>query len=153
MTRHSYVLLAAVGSLALLMGAYGFQYLGDMAPCKLCYWQRYPHMAAVVIGVFALMIPGRVLPFLGALAAFSSAAIGAYHTGIEREFWQGPTTCTSAPVGGLSTTDLFDQIMAAPLVRCDEVAWEMLGLSMASWNAIASLVLVMLWLAAMRQRS
>lgn len=153
MTRHSYVLLAAVGSLGLLVGAYGFQYLGELAPCKLCYWQRYPHMAAVVIGVFALMIPGRLLPFLGALAAFSSAAVGGYHTGVERELWQGPTTCTSTPVGGLSTNDLFDQIMAAPLVRCDEVAWEMLGLSMASWNAIASLALVLLWLAALRQRS
>jgi len=153
MTRHSYILFAAAGSLALLMGAYGFQYLGEMAPCKLCYWQRYPHMAAIGIGVFALMVPGRVLPFLGATAALSSAAIGVYHTGVERAWWQGPTTCSSGPVGGLSTNDLFDQIMAAPLVRCDEIAWEMLGLSMASWNAIASLGLVLLWLAAMRQRS
>ncbi len=69
------------------MGAYGFQYLGEMAPCKLCYWQRYPHMAAVVIGLFALMVPGRALPRLGALAAFTSAAIGFITPAWKKRWW------------------------------------------------------------------
>jgi disulfide bond formation protein DsbB len=38
--------------------------------------------------------------------------------------------------------------MSAPLVRCDEVVWDLLGLSMASWNAIISLALAALWLSA-----
>lgn len=153
MTRHTMIILAALGSLGVLMGAYGFQYLGEMAPCKLCYWQRYPHMGAVVIGLFALMVPGRALPRLGALAAFTSAAIGFYHTGVEKTWWDGPSTCTSGPVGGLSSAELLDQIMAAPLVRCDEVPWQMFGLSMASWNVVVSLALALLWLMAARRRS
>ncbi|MEW2913637.1 disulfide bond formation protein B [Leisingera sp. JC11] len=142
------IALAAAGSAALLLGALGFQYIGEMAPCKLCYWQRYPHAAAAGIGVLALVIPGAVLPYLGALAALATAGVGAYHTGIERGWWEGPSTCTSGPIGGLSPDQLMEQIMAAPLVRCDEVPWEMLSLSMASWNAIASFGLALLWIAA-----
>ncbi|MDC0656634.1 disulfide bond formation protein B [Leisingera sp. SS27] len=142
------IVLAAGGSAALLLGALGFQYIGEMAPCKLCYWQRYPHAAAAGIGVLALIIPGAVLPYLGALAALATSGVGAYHTGVERGWWEGPSTCTSGPIGGLSPDQLMDQIMAAPLVRCDEVPWEMLSLSMASWNAIASFGLALLWISA-----
>ena len=151
MTRDRYILLATGGSLALMLGALGFQYLGGLPPCKLCYWQRYPHVAAIAIGLVALALPGRVLPALGALAALATAAVGGYHTGVERGWWEGPDTCTSGDIGGLSTDALLDQIMNAPLVRCDEIAWEFLTLSMASWNMIASLVLAGLWIAAYRK--
>ncbi|MGR3759486.1 disulfide bond formation protein B [Roseobacteraceae bacterium NS-SX3] len=146
--RQLLVLAAAGGSAALLLAAFGFQYLGDMAPCKLCIWQRYPHGAAVGIGALALVVSGPALPWLGALAALATAGVGGYHTGVERGWWEGPSTCTSGPIGGLSPDQLMEQIMAAPLVRCDEVPWELFGLSMASWNAIASLVLAGLWIAA-----
>jgi len=151
MTRNLLILLAAGGSAALLLGALGFQYLGGLPPCDLCIWQRWPHLAAVAIGAAALALPGRGLPHLGALAALTTSGIGLYHTGVERGWWEGPTTCTSGPVGGLSAEQLLDQIMAAPLVRCDDVAWELLGLSMASWNALAALCLALLWLAAARR--
>jgi disulfide bond formation protein DsbB len=153
MTKRSFlIMIAAGGSLALLLGAFGFQYLGDMAPCKLCLWQRWPHAAAVLTGLLAFWIPGRALPLLGALAASTTAAIGAYHTGVERGWWEGPNSCTSGAIGGLSADDLMAQIMAAPLVRCDEVPWEMFTLSMASWNAIASAGFTLVWLMAARQR-
>lgn len=142
------IILASAGSAALLLGAFGFQYIGEMAPCKLCIWQRYPHGAAVVIGAVALAFPLLILPYLGALAALATAGVGAYHTGVERGWWEGPSTCTSAPIGNLSADELMQQIMSAPLVRCDDVPWEMLGLSMASWNAVASFVLALLWIAA-----
>lgn len=151
MTRRTFVLAAAVGSFALLMSAFSFQYIGGMAPCKLCLWQRWPHVAAILIGIVALSVQGRLLPAMGALAALSTAAIGAYHSGVERGWWEGPTTCTSGPTTGLTPQQLLDQIMAAPLVRCDEVPWELFGLSMASWNMIASLFLGLLWLAAIRE--
>lgn len=151
MTRTSLILLAAGGSLALLLGAFGFQHLGGLPPCEMCLWQRWPHAAAVLIGLVALVVPGRALPLLGALAALTTAGIGLYHTGVERGWWQGPTTCSSGPIGDLTPQQLMDQIMAAPLVRCDEVAWQMFGLSMASWNALAALTLALIWIAAARR--
>jgi len=151
-TRHTWIALAAGGSVALLLGAFAFQHIGGMHPCKMCIWQRWPHAAAIVIGVFAMAVPGRFFPVMGMLAALTTGAIGLYHTGVERGFWQGPTSCTSSGTGGISADELFDQIMAAPMVRCDEVAWEMLGLSMASWNAVVALLLACMWIMAARTR-
>lgn len=150
--RLNITLLAAAGSAGLLLGALGFQYLGQMPPCKLCYWQRYGHVVALVLLPLALRFKAGLFYLLAALGAFSSAVIGVYHTGVERKWWQGPSSCTSGSVEGLSTDDLLSQIMAAPVVRCDEVPWEMLGLSMASWNALASAGIAALWLLAMRLR-
>lgn len=151
MKRNHYVLLAAGGSALLLAGAFAFQYIGGLAPCKLCLWQRWPHAAAILLGALALAMPGRLVPLAGAMAALATAGVGLYHTGVERRWWEGPDTCTSGSVEGVSSGDLLNQIMAAPLVRCDEVAWSMLGLSMASWNAVASVLLALIWVQAMRK--
>jgi len=155
-TRNSLVILAAGGSLALLLGAWAFQHLGGLAPCKMCIWQRWPHGAAIAIGALVLLVPlgvgaARLLVGAGLLAALTTAAIGGYHTGVERGWWEGPSSCSSGDTTGMSTDALMERIMSAPLVRCDEVPWDMLGLSMASWNILASLVVALFWLMALRR--
>ena len=151
LTRNTLVFVAASGSAALMIAALAFQHLGDLAPCQMCIWQRYPHVIAIAIGLVAIRFGNAALAWLGALAAFATAAVGAYHTGVERGWWEGPTSCSAQSIGGLTTDELFEQIMTAPVVRCDEVAWSLMGLSMASWNLIASLVLAALWIAAARR--
>lgn len=151
--RTGLIILAMAGSLAVLAGAFAFQYIGGLAPCHLCLLQRWPHAAAVVIGLLALAVPGRLLPLAGAAAALTTAAIGMYHTGVERLWWAGPTSCSAGSIAGLDVKDLLDPtIVVAPVVRCDEVAWQMLGLSMASWNVVVSLGLALIWLLAARSR-
>ena len=153
MSRNMAIILATGGSLALLLGAWGFQYIGGLAPCPMCLWQRWPHIAAVVVGVLAYGTRWTVLPLFGAVCAASSGAIGIYHTGVERAWWQGPTACSGGgDISQLSPEELLAQIMEAPLVRCDEVAWQMLGLSMASWNAVISFALAGLWIYAATRR-
>ena len=155
LSRPTLIFLAAGGSAALLIGAYLFQYVGGYPPCALCWWQRYPHFAAVAIGLLAAMVPGRALPLLGALAALATGGIGVYHTGIERGWWPGPESCTGAgtgALGGLSGDALISLDAPTGLVMCDEVVWQMFGLSMASWNALASLGLALIWLMAARSR-
>ncbi|MBV1866934.1 MAG: disulfide bond formation protein B [Marinosulfonomonas sp.] len=149
MTRNRVIFLAAGGSLALLIGVWVFQALG-YPPCKLCVYQRWPHGIAIVIGGLALLMPLAILALLGALAALVTAGIGLYHTGVERDWWEGPTTCTSGDISGLSPDQLMSQILDAPLIRCDEVSWQFLTLSMASWNALISLGLAAIWLYAWR---
>ncbi|MCV3271011.1 disulfide bond formation protein B [Roseobacter sp. WL0113] len=151
MTRSHLISLAALGSAALLIGAFAFQHLGGLPPCALCIWQRYPHGVAVLIGLVALRVQHGALAAAGALAAFATGAVGAFHVGVEQGWWEGPTTCSAGSIQGLSADDLLDQIMAAPLVRCDEIAWQMLGISMAGWNALLSFGLMALWLAALRR--
>jgi disulfide bond formation protein DsbB len=149
-TRRMIVAVAAGGSALLLLAAFGFEHLGGMAPCELCLWQRWPHAGAVVAGALALALPAAFLLLAGALGAAASAGIGVYHTGVERGWWPGPQACSAGgDILALSPDALLDRILAAPVVRCDEVAWEMLGLSMASWNALASLALAGIWLYAL----
>lgn len=153
MTRKLAVILATLGSGAMLAGAFAFQYLGGMYPCELCIWQRWPHGAAIVTGLLALVVPGRLLPLLGAAAAATTAGIALFHTGVERDWWAGLASCTGNSLTGLSAGDLLNTaiVVAAP-VRCDEVPWEMFTLSMASWNGIVSVALAGLWLVAARAR-
>jgi disulfide bond formation protein DsbB len=128
---------------ALLGGALGSQYLGGLHPCEMCYWQRWPHAGAIVLAGLAFTGPAdsgrsRALTLLAALAIAVSGAIGVYHAGVEAKIFEGFTQCTALGKG-LNTAELLNQITHAPLVRCDEVQFRFLGISMAGWNAILSL--------------
>ncbi len=143
--------IATFGSAAILLGAFAFQHIGGMPPCKLCLWQRWPHAAAALIGL-VIFFTGKIqFAWLAAIASLSTAAIGAYHVGVEQGWWEGPTSCTSSGVSNLSSEELLNQILAAPLVRCDDIAWQMAGISMAGWNALLSLVLAAFWVHATRR--
>ncbi|HEU4705298.1 MAG TPA: disulfide bond formation protein B [Sphingomicrobium sp.] len=135
--------IALLLPLALLGGALGSQYVGGLVPCEMCYWQRWPHGAAILLAGLAFAGPAqsrrsRTLTLLAALAIAVSGVIGVYHAGVEAGIFEGLTTC-AAGASGATSTDLLDQIMKTPLVRCDQVQFEFLGISMAGWNAILSL--------------
>ncbi len=145
MTRNSYFLAAAAGSLALLLGAYAFQALG-YAPCQLCLWQRWPHGAAVLLGGIAIASGRGWIGWIGALAALTTAAIGVFHVGVEQQWWEGLASCTANALSGVSATDLLstDTTVGAP-VRCDKAAWSLLGISMAGYNVLLSLCFAGIW--------
>jgi disulfide bond formation protein DsbB len=152
LTRPQLTLIATLGSVALLGGAFAFQYIGGLAPCALCLWQRWPHAAAILIGAVAFATGWRGLLWLGALAALATAGIGIFHVGVEQLWWEGLATCTAGSISGISAADLLNPAadVAAP-VRCDEIPWQMLGISMAGWNAIISLGLAAVWVMAARR--
>jgi disulfide bond formation protein DsbB len=131
-------LLALLIPAFLLGGALFSQYVVGLYPCEMCYWQRWPHAAAILLAAGAyhrrLIAPRiRLLVQLAAVAIAISGAIGAYHAGVELGWWEGVTHCTAT--GATSLQD----ILSVPLVRCDQVQWDFLGISMAGWNAIISL--------------
>ncbi|GAB4273728.1 MAG: disulfide bond formation protein B [Pararhodobacter sp.] len=148
----SLAFIAALGSALMLAGALFFQYVIGLAPCELCIWQRWPHVVAFAIGLITFFFPQPGVMALGAMTMLVSAGLGIYHTGVERAWWQGPTTCSgTGDISSMNAEDLLNHIMAAPVVRCTDVAWEMFGLSMASWNAIISLALAAIWVVALRR--
>jgi disulfide bond formation protein DsbB len=135
--------LALLLPMALLGGALGSQYLGGLYPCEMCYWQRWPHGAAIVLAGLAFTAPtasprSRTLTRMAAVAIAISGAIGVYHVGVEQGIFEGITTCAST-ANAASTADLLKAILKTPLVRCDQVQFAFLGISMAGWNAIFSL--------------
>jgi disulfide bond formation protein DsbB len=131
-------LLALLLPTGLLGGALFSQYVGGLYPCEMCYWQRWPHGLAILLALGAILSPvnaprTRLLVMLAAVAIAVSGAIGVYHAGVELSWWEGITTCTATAAASL------EDILSVPLVRCDQVQWEFLGISMAGWNAILSL--------------
>ena len=131
-------LLALLLPTALLGGALLSQYVGGLYPCEMCYWQRWPHGAAILLAIIALMSPlravrTRLIVMLAAFLVAISGAIGVFHAGVEYGWWEGITTCTTN--GATSLED----IMNVPLVRCDQVQWSLFGISLAGFNAILSL--------------
>jgi disulfide bond formation protein DsbB len=134
--------LALLIPAALLGGAYVSQYVGGLHPCEMCYWQRWPHMMAIVLAIGALVLKqtalSRPLVVLAALAIAVSGAIGVFHAGVEYGWWPGITGC-SAALTATNPQDMLAEIMATPLVRCDVPQWTLAGISLAGFNAILSL--------------
>jgi disulfide bond formation protein DsbB len=148
--------LALLVPAALLAGAFGSEYLGGLYPCEMCWWQRLAHIAALAFALlsFAPMADkGRSMVWLAALAILTSGIIGAYHAGVEVGILPGFTQCT-AQGGGGSAKELLERIMDAPMIRCDQVQFSFLGISMAGWNAILStgFASLILWLSLRRPR-
>src|SRR4029079_15444991 len=133
---------AGAVALALILGALYFQYILNYPPCEMCHWQRWPHIAAAVIGLGGgLLVRGELLsravaPALAALAILlvaTSGGLGIYHAGVEWHWWTGPTACTT----GYVFTGTLD--LNAPVPHCDIAAWRLFGISMAGYNALISL--------------
>ncbi len=124
----------------------------------MCHWQRWPHYFAIAVAALALAARGtglgRPLVLLAAAAIAVSGAIGIYHAGVELGIFQGMTACTVGS-SGATAAELLKEIMNAPLVRCDEVQWAFLGISMAGWNAILSLTgaAAITWLSTRKARA
>jgi len=134
--------LALLLPVALLGGAYASQYLGGLHPCEMCWWQRYPHMAAIPLALlaFATKATPRTSAAFTALAAMAiaiSGGIGLFHAGVEYGWWEGLTACSTTPTGG-SASDILTQIMATPITRCDVAPWSLLGISLAGYNGLLS---------------
>jgi disulfide bond formation protein DsbB len=140
-------LAVAVIAAATLAGAWFFQLVLDIKPCPLCLEQRYAYYLAVPLGALVAFAAAKgaprplLLAGLGilALAALANAWLGGYHAGVEWGFWQGPTDC-SGPVGNLgSAGTLLQRLDTVKVIRCDEVQWRFLGLSLAGYNVLISL--------------
>jgi disulfide bond formation protein DsbB len=134
---------------ATLAGAWYFQLVLDIRPCPLCLEQRYAYYLAIPLGALvayaaakdaprAVLLAGLVIL---ALAAFGNAVLGTYHAGVEWKFWLGPADCTG-PVGNLGKAgDLLARLDTEKVILCDVVQWRFLGLSLAGYNVLISLLM------------
>jgi len=144
-------LVTAIGA-ATLIGAWIFEYGFGILPCELCLKQRYAYYFVIVAGALlgfaaSRRISGRWVAIgliVLALATLANAGLGAYHSGVEWGWWQGPTTCTGPLVNLPSAANLLEQLDKVKVVRCDEVQWRFLGLSLAGYNVLISLFMTAL---------
>ena len=136
--------------------AYAFEYLANLQPCVLCLYQRIPY--AIAIGLMLLVAILRkhtqlnLILFIATSVVFAiGSAIAIFHIGVEQQLWQGTPGC-----GNFITTDsveaLRKQLLAQPIVRCDEVTWSLFGISMAGYNFLISSSLLLYSLIIVFQR-
>jgi disulfide bond formation protein DsbB len=134
---------------ATLAGAWFMQLVLDIRPCPLCLEQRYAYYLLIPLGALTALAAAKDAPramLFAALAILGTAALGnsvlaTYHAGVEWHFWQGPTECTG-PIGNLgSAGNLLERLDTVKVVRCDEVQWKFLGLSLAGYNVLISLLM------------
>ncbi len=139
-------LVLLLGSGGLLLGALFFQYVMGLPPCPLCHYQRWPHIAVVVLAAGALALgPGSLRPWLLGLigvALLATMAIGIFHFGVEQKWWAGLAICEGGSDDtALGVDDLQKALNQRPAPRCDQIAWSLFGISMAGWNVLISLAL------------
>ena len=125
--------MMGTGALALLLGALGFQYFAHLPPCEMCHWQRWPYIAAAVLGLVIVSVwkrDARLLAILTIVLIALSGLIGAYQAGMQWGILPGPEACTVAHayVMGSNTPP--------PEISCNAVTWSLFGLSLAAYNAI-----------------
>jgi disulfide bond formation protein DsbB len=154
-----FALLISAGMLAT---AHAFQTFGGLAPCELCLKQRTVYWVAAGLAALAMIIvrlPGgprwrEATCWLLALVFLASVGVAGYHAGVEWKFWPGPESCSGG--GKVSLAALKDLLNGGgvKMPACDHPAWIFLGVSMAGWNCLASLVFVALSVAAaLRERA
>ncbi|WP_020174139.1 disulfide bond formation protein B [Methyloferula stellata] len=158
LTQLQIALLILVVAAATLGGAWIFQAFG-YAPCELCLKQRIPYYIGIPLAAITSYAAFRkqetlLLPdFIGLALIFGfSALFGAYHSGVEWGFWQGPSDCTGSLTQAGSVDDFLKQLQTVKVVRCDAVAIRILGLSLAGWNAVISAALTALAIMGLRAR-
>ena len=130
--------IMGAGALALLLGALGFQYLHHLAPCEMCHWQRWPHIAAAILGIALIPLVRnntRALAWLIVALITVSGLIGAYQAGLQWGFLPGPQGCTVEHAYVLGSG------APAPQVSCNAVTWSLFGLSLAGYNALLSFLI------------
>lgn len=140
--------IALLASIAMLGGAYGFEYIGGLYPCDLCWPQRYAHMAVIIFASFGLYIrkTHKVkwirFKLMTTFSYFISTGYSGYHAGVEQKWWEGPDSCTLQVNEALQSFESFmDELRTVAFVRCDEIPWDLFGISMAGYNFIISLAL------------
>ncbi len=129
------LIVPAAAMATALVAEYGFA----LAPCEMCWWQRYAHIAALVPAIEAFLVRDRqrvqMCVALAVLGIAASGLIGGFHAGVEYHWWQGLTSCSTTHLSG----DPLAAILSAPVIRCDVPAWTLFGISMAGYNCIGSL--------------
>jgi disulfide bond formation protein DsbB len=148
---YRYASVALLGATGAILLALGFEHIGGMKPCVLCYQQRWAYYAAIPALFFGLILlssgkstAGGLLFLLVSIAFLINAGLGTYHAGVEWGFWAGPDTCSgSVPTAGNASGSILDRLKGnqTAIVRCDSTGGRFLGLSFAGWNVIASMLL------------
>ena len=138
-------------SFSMILFALISEHIFGFAPCSLCLIQRYPHILVSITSVWLIFFRTHnfLLYPLNTLVMALSIILAAYHVGVEQSIFQGPQSCSSSNISLMSEKSaeaLLQDILNTSVIRCNEVTWSFLNLSMATWNLILSIGLFIGWM-------
>ena len=136
-------LLIAIASFIVVGSAISSEIFGGLAPCVLCLYQRIPYAITIALGLAGFAAPRLLVPLmlLAALAFLTGGGIAVFHVGVEEAWWTGTEACVGTQDKAASIDELRAQIMATPVIRCNDIQWSLFGISMAGYNVLTSLAL------------
>jgi disulfide bond formation protein DsbB len=148
-------LVVALASFIVVGSAISSEIFGGLAPCVLCLYQRIPYAITIALGLIGFAAPRFLVPvlLLSALAFLVGGGIAFYHVGVEQAWWQGTEACVGTQSKTASIDELRAQIMATPVIRCNDIQWSLFGISMAGYNVLTSLGLAGYCLLALRKHN
>lgn len=128
------------------------QHVMGMAPCALCYWERWPYRLLVVLGLVWLGLAaarrtgGAIVASLVMLTLLAAIGIAFLHVGVEQGWWQSPLPECAAPhfTGGTMAERLASMPLR-PAKPCDApnrlFSW--LAVSMTTLDLIYAVLLLL----------
>ena len=155
LTIRAFAGFVLIASAIVLGTALASEYWGGLAPCELCLVQRWPWAAAITISFIVLLVGERArldwVALVLAIVFAISLVLAFYHVGVEQHWFAGPTACTAPANGAMTLEQMKQQILGTAPVLCDRPAWALIGVSMAGWNLLASLIMAGCCIAALRR--
>lgn len=134
--------------------ALGFALISEhvfgLEPCILCIYQRVPYVITALAGLLIILLhfrggrgPAAILTALAGLVFLVGGLIAFYHVGVEQHWWRSVFEGCRVDMASLDAENLLAQIENAQAARCDQIPWQLFGISMAGYNALMSAVLSM----------
>jgi disulfide bond formation protein DsbB len=148
----TYLLIASMGVVGIALLT---QIVGGLQPCELCLYERWPYYAAIPLALLAVLGHRgfrRTMLGLIALIFVASSVLAFYHVGVEQHWFAGPSACTGGPAGAASIEALQQALLSRQPVSCDAPQWSFMGITLASLNFAASVVLAIYAILAWRSK-
>lgn len=134
-----------VFSFAALIAAYALEYIWDIKPCKLCKYERIPHFFLLLFSTLGIILPRmqRAFGLLIVITSLSGVLLSFFHTGMEKSWFKYASSCSTSSLANNDSLEAFkEQIMQKDLIPCDVAHYEFLWISIAGWNFILNLVIL-----------
>ncbi len=142
-TKNFYLTILLISIITIISAIY-VEYIIGAKPCKLCLYQRFPYILSIFLSFFAYIFQNkRFWIYLIIFNFLISFFLSSYHVGIENNIFPEFSGCT---VENLSVVDkeLLLETLNDITPNCKDVTFTIIGLSLATINAIISLLIIVI---------
>ena len=140
--KNSEYLLITV-SFCILISTLLIEYIFNFPPCKLCIYQRIPYLLIIILGIGLIFFKKmREFLFIFIMLQMANFFIAFFHSLVERGVVEYEMNCTSTGSDIQTIDELRNFLEKVPIAKCNEILFSIMGLSLANFNLIVSILLI-----------